>query len=834
MDFSKLSQTTQQARPVDPYEIFKSLPRLANAPNDLWTGQNEALTGYQKVRSKADVLIEMNTGAGKTLVGLLIAQSLLHEGHDRVVIACATIDLVLQTSKEAERIGLPHTTRVRGQFSNDLYESGNGFCITTYQALFNGLSTFRYSPPNAIVFDDAHVAEAMIRDALTLRVEAGSKPDLHDEIAALVRPEFEAIDRVGNFDDAVTGPSLVLAPAQFTHDCREQLRAIFEAHAVQNDGALKYAYAHLRDKLDRCAVTVGRGRIEIAPPFLPSRALPVLESSKRRVYLSATLSSKADFVRAFGKQPDDVVSPQADAGNGERLFLFDKPIASGLDAAWASELAIKHKVLIAVPTYPAAKRWSSLGQPPTPETFSQELDAFRQGSSGAFILVSRIDGIDLPHDTCRVMIIEGLPEGASALERFLWEYVHLEAAQASRMANRLVQLFGRINRGRNDYGVFFIVGNGVNTWLANDRRLALLPPLLRKQIQIGRTVQAQLPVKTRENAIQVTSKVLARDRDWLNYYQSATAPAEISEEHIEAATSYEAGLTRASEFECAFAMAHWDGDIAQAIAALGESSSWTANIDPVLAGWHNFWFAELLRRAGDVEAASATISVVKRQVGRRLPLPRLAQLEQGGGAPEALSPLGEVLSEICEPSAHSKYAKLLATLEKETGALKGGTPSQMEEATRALGAALGFDSTRPDNSEGTGPDVLWRCTQGDDSLGLELKTDKDSPATYFKHEIAQAHDSLQWMRDNCDPAKILGLGIVGPAGTVAGQANPADEFWLIDPQKLLALRDRLIATIKDIRAALPIERRARILATCADKQWTLSALFEEIRAGKLA
>jgi hypothetical protein len=281
-------------------------------------------------------------------------------------------------------------------------------------------------------------------------------------------------------------------------------------------------------------------------------------------------------------------------------------------------------------------------------------------------------------------------------------------------------------------------------------------------------------------------------------------------------------------------MAHWDGDTAQAIAALGESSSSTPNVDPALAGWHNFWFAELLRRAGDLESAAATVSIVKRQVGRRLPVPRLAPPEQSAGSSEPLSPFGEILSEICEPSAHSKYSKLLATLEKETAALKGASPSQMEEATRALGSALGFDSTRPDNSEGTGPDVLWRCTQSNESLGLELKTDKDSPATYFKHEIAQAHDSLQWMRDSCDPPKILGLGIVGPVGTVAEQANPADEFWLIDPQRLLALRDRLVATIKDIRAALPIERRARIASVAADQRWTLGAIFEEVCVGKLA
>jgi transposase InsO family protein len=52
-----------------------------------------------------------------------------------------------------------------GRYSNDLFESGRTFCITTYQALFNGLSSIRRNHfPGAVLFDDAHVAEAMLRD----------------------------------------------------------------------------------------------------------------------------------------------------------------------------------------------------------------------------------------------------------------------------------------------------------------------------------------------------------------------------------------------------------------------------------------------------------------------------------------------------------------------------------------------------------------------------------------------------------------------------------------------------------------------------------------------
>ena len=40
------------------------------------------------------------------------------------------------------KLGFAHATRMGGKFSNDLYSTGRGFCLTNYQALFNGRSVF--------------------------------------------------------------------------------------------------------------------------------------------------------------------------------------------------------------------------------------------------------------------------------------------------------------------------------------------------------------------------------------------------------------------------------------------------------------------------------------------------------------------------------------------------------------------------------------------------------------------------------------------------------------------------------------------------------------------
>lgn len=488
MDFSKLGAAKAIQRPVDPIKIFEQLPSLPDTPNDLWRGQADALTQWHMTRHTNDVLISLNTGAGKTLVGVLVAQSLVNEGVENVIYICATIDLVEQTSREARRIGIEHTTRIRASFDNDMFESGKSFCITTYAAIFNGLSNLRRKHfPGAIIFDDAHVAETTLRESLTLRITSEHHPNLFSEISELFRPHFKDLRLEGRFGDSLTREhgSIVMAAPGGLSERRDWLLALLEAQKLKDDNKLKYPFAHLRDRLDCCAIVFGNGAIEIAPPFLPSLALDVFGKGVRRVYLSATLKSKIDLVRAFGRLPDVTIEPDNDAGNGERMILFGRTIPKGISPALIQQVAATRKVLLAIPSYRSAKYWGEIGKAPSPEEFSQELNRFRNATKGTFALVSRVDGIDLPHDTCRIMVLDGLPAGSSLIERFQWEFLRMGNTHSTRIANRIVQLFGRINRGRNDYGVFLISSSDLNTWLSKDRNVALLPQLLQQQITLG-------------------------------------------------------------------------------------------------------------------------------------------------------------------------------------------------------------------------------------------------------------------------------------------------------------------------------------------------------------
>ena len=84
--------------------------------NSIWDPQSEALRSWNKVRDKQDIVIEMNTGGGKTLIGVLMAQSLVNERAGQVLYVCPTIQLIEQARMRAEECGLEVATYYEGVF----------------------------------------------------------------------------------------------------------------------------------------------------------------------------------------------------------------------------------------------------------------------------------------------------------------------------------------------------------------------------------------------------------------------------------------------------------------------------------------------------------------------------------------------------------------------------------------------------------------------------------------------------------------------------------------------------------------------------------------------
>src|SRR5665213_3045022 len=246
----------KRSKETNPLKIFETLTHGCTVEN-IWDPQSEALRGWHGVRQEKDVVIEMNTGGGKTLIGVLIAQSLVNETAGQVLYVCPTIQLIEQAKMRAEECGLEVATYYDGTWSNEQAFSGaNGPCLTNYAAVFNGKSIFRKKEIAAYVLDDAHVAGPNIRGSFTLRI--GSTTPAFRKVVALFKPYLEKSGHGQELAALLDGDwtSLLFIPAFELNRQWQILTQILVEGSVAENKATLFAWEHLRDRLNRCAVLI--------------------------------------------------------------------------------------------------------------------------------------------------------------------------------------------------------------------------------------------------------------------------------------------------------------------------------------------------------------------------------------------------------------------------------------------------------------------------------------------------------------------------------------------------------------------------------------------------
>jgi len=128
--------------PDDPEALFRDL-RKKTVPG-LLSHQADVLRSYIAVHTKhSDIALQLPTGSGKTLVGLLIAEWRRRKYGERVVYLCPTRQLVNQVANQASAkygIDLHAFTGSRAQYDSGAsadWQSAEAVGVTTYSSLFN-------------------------------------------------------------------------------------------------------------------------------------------------------------------------------------------------------------------------------------------------------------------------------------------------------------------------------------------------------------------------------------------------------------------------------------------------------------------------------------------------------------------------------------------------------------------------------------------------------------------------------------------------------------------------------------------------------------------------
>lgn len=812
-NFANLQPEKKAKSIIEPIELFQSLRVNDSSINDLWLAQGDALRSWHQQREKKDLAVSLNTGAGKTLVGLLMAQSLVHETKGLVLYACSSIQLVKQTEAKALGYGLPITTYINGSFSNELANSGKSACITTYQALFNGRSVFANREIAGIIFDDAHAAEHLLRDHFTLQLKRDTFAQLYSDLVAIFRNYFHKAGKVSSFDEIVEGrlsKLLLVHPAE-TRGAHHAILTALRAAKVDQAQSTLFAWEHLKDHIDVCAFLLSGEAITISPPFIPVRVLPYFaQRDTRRIYLSATFIGEDAFIRTFGRRPNAVISPNTTAGECERMILIPSLMPNAAnDQALAQEAITQHKALILTPSSQRAKIWSEIATP-TRENVAETIEEFKKTKlPQKLLLTGRYDGVDLPGDTCRLVVIDELPTGMGPLERFLWEYLGLTSMLRTTVASRVVQSFGRISRGMSDHGVAIITGKRLVGWLQVLRNQEILPRFLQKQLLLGAQMSAAMKSQDIDSSIQ---SCLQRNSSWVEAYENYMGQAECEDTISPPPILAELALA-----ETKFAEAMWLRDFAKAAATLQETLEGSSQFSSRWHGWHKLWVGFAFDCLGDSPAAA---TLYRHAFATLVNLPHPPGPTQDGSFPEQVVNATHNFDQT--PDGRIRAPK---NLEKELAPLKdGGRPAQVEEALCRLGQYLGLASSRPDQEHGTGPDVLW-IAPGSIAFCADAKTDKKPGSTYTKDELGQLADHVQWTRQNHEEVEVLPV-LIGPATRCSDSANPAPEFRFTELSRFGEIAQVLIDAYRDISAgAIPLN----LSATVAEQFSKRGLLWTEVQ-----
>jgi len=800
-------KSAAQPVPQTPEELYDSLTVKDPAIGALWRHQSHVLGRYYDDHADSgDVALELPTGSGKTLVGLLIADWRRRVKSGGSAFVCPTRQLARQAHEKAAGYGIPAVLLIGKSRDWDPQEqtrglTGEATIITVYSHIFN---TSPKLNPKTLVLDDAHAAEGPVAKNWSVSIErthGAYKRLLEGAKPALLPARFAEL-----MDDTLAPgsrpvPQLVGSDhlAYSEEEVKETLREYLDS-----DESASYAFSEIRGHLSGCLMYVGWQEVLIRPFIPPTRFHSAFEDAEQRVYLSATLGSGGELERSFGRTKIPKVETPADwerRGSGRRLALLPR---AGMRAGEAT-LFIRETIsgfdraLVLVPSQRAIEPvrallpddWEVLEKEDVDEMFRP----FQESDDAALVLANRYDGIDLPGAQCELILISGLPVGTHLQERFVVETVEARSALRERVRTRLMQGMGRATRSRTDRAVVLMAGEDLIDFLRDPENLAGMRPELQAELGYGLFLAQE-----DEDLPDLVEAFLERTEEW------EQAEGYLREEADRANLEPPAGtrqLQEAAPSEVLACQAAWRGEHDQACAhAQAAVRKLTVGaVAPYRTLWKVLaaqWAAEHARMTEesiDLRLAAQLSRDAAASARTRSWSPRLPKIKP----PNDLEKFGDRAIRIADTAqqiARSPRADRYAEeLRKWIGS---DSAVDFERGLERLGEMLGFDAVRPNVD--AAPDGAWR--DGGMQILWEANSEQKEEGEISAELVRQANTHATWVTRELDwdsDATATTL-LVSPRGKADANAVAvaADDLYLTS---LTAVR-RLAGDVSDMWQAI--------------------------------
>lgn len=784
MDFSKLA-ARPSARPlISPRDIFNALPAKAPGFGYLRDVQGQVLDAWETRRTERDLAVKMNTGSGKTIVGLLMLQSCLNEGAGPALYVAPNAYLTDQVVRQAGQLGIPVVDDVESR----PYLSGDAIGVVNVHKLINGRSVFGGPgsgrpvpvPIGSIVIDDAHAALATAETQTTIVLPAGHVA--RDRLFEMFRADLRQQSESAVMDINAGEPSaLVVVP--FWAWANRAVEVLTVLHEHREDEALRFALPTVADSLAFSMAIFTAASLEIRPPFPPVGSIRSLAEASRRVYLTATLPDDTVLVSDFDADSESIarpITPSTASDLGDRLILAPQEINRSIEDEEIRQclraFADAVNVVVLVPSFRKAEKWVNVANETAgAEQIGDVVERLRNGHVGLVVLVNKYDGIDLPEGACRILVLDGLPEVYGGYERRRAVALGGSAAIVGRQMLRIEQGMGRGVRSAEDHCVVLLLGPRLLQLLADPRNAHHLSPATLAQLELSKEVAEQLGGRDLDELAALIQQVLDRDRAWVTISRARLAGVTYPPGEVDPA----AVLARQA-FNSAIA-----GQLSAAVRQMSEAVNRTA--EPMSKGWNQEQLA-VYQHHVDARSAQQTLAGALR-LNRHLTRPMR-------GIPfERLTAAGNQ-GRLAAAYLAAAYAEPAALVIGVNAVLDGlvldpERTDDFEQAMSDLGRHLGFNAQRPDREGGNGPDVLW-VAGSDRYFVIECKSGATA-TTIPRHDVAQLGHSLDWFDEQYGPGHSRIPLLVHPTNRLASNATAPPATRVVTESRLEQLREAVRA-----------------------------------------
>jgi len=792
--FAGLGEGAAREKITEPARLFRSLPnRQAQfvAPRDI---QTEVWKKWYGRRDERDLVLKMNTGSGKTVVGLIILLSSLNENVGPAVYLVPDKQLQDQVLNTAKALDISATTEV----DDAGFRRGDSILVITMAKLVNGLSKFgvrgatthRRVPIGTIVIDDAHASIPIVESQFSMIIKRENPA--YAPLLQLFSDDIKS-QSLSDWTGIVTneGSSVVAVPYWAWIDKLDAAGQILVSQG--NDDDNRFTWPLIKANLGICDVAVSPREMEVALSAPYMEAIPSFADAKRRVYMTATLADDSVVASKLGADPltiVDPVAPEYASDLGDRMILMPIETSTVVKPEDVKEMAVRlaatQNVVVLVPSKFRAQQWAAYtDEIHDKNTILDCVARLNQRRVGLVVLVAKYDGLDLPGDACRVLIIDGLPERYSPLERVELYALGSSDVIRTNQIQRVEQGMGRGIRSATDYAAVILLDPRLVERLYTVADRAVLSPGTRAQLDLSDTL-ADTALKGKDITVFETAirDFLDRDLAWTRPAKDAIdalpypEPVAVPDHVVAERKGFEAALQQryVEAGEAILAVVDGIPDTLERGWLKQRAASYLHHVDPT--------------RAREIQRSALIDNNWISRPPMQINVQRITLARQQSSM--SMTHIADTYSDA--KSFEIKAEALLADL---TPVPVDGTHKQFEAALKELGLILGFASARPDHDNRVGPDNLW-AIGGDHYFVIECKSEATA-AQISRTDLEQLTHSADWFESVYTEERFTNTPIlIHPSRTPFANAVPRQGARVMAFDKLTGLRQAVRQFVQSV------------------------------------